>query len=153
LSSECVPANYVNRLLNRQASFEFLQLFFVVNDYEEHRRFGILVEKSFFIPMNIRITADLCEDGHARKSTPQRIAQQPNRALGSLGKQVDIEILTAGEVAEWLKISKAKVYEMTNLRTRTGDLRKHPLPAVRFDGVVRFRKSDVEAWLEKLARR
>lgn len=61
-----------------------------------------------------------------------------------------MEILTADEVAAMLKVSKSQVYELANARTRTGDLREHPLPALRIGGSVRFRMSDVEAWIEKL---
>lgn len=50
----------------------------------------------------------------------------------------------------WLKMSKSKVYELTQEETRTGSIRKHPLPYLKIDGSVRFRKSDVEAWIEKL---
>jgi predicted DNA-binding transcriptional regulator AlpA len=62
-----------------------------------------------------------------------------------------MEILTVGEVAAMLRISKSKVYELTNERTRSGDVREAPLPCVRIGSSVRFRTSDVEAWIEKLA--
>ena len=62
-----------------------------------------------------------------------------------------MEILTVAELAAMLKISKSKVYELTNERTRTGDVRDHPLPVLRIGGSVRFRKSDVDAWLDRLA--
>lgn len=64
-----------------------------------------------------------------------------------------MEIMTASEVAALLKLSKSKVYELANERTRSGDLREHPLPALRFGASVRFRRSDVEAWIEKLVRK
>ena len=62
-----------------------------------------------------------------------------------------MEILTVAELAAMLKISKSKVYELTNERTRTGDVRDHPLPVLRIGGSVRFRKSYVDAWLDRLA--
>ena len=62
-----------------------------------------------------------------------------------------LDILTVTEVAFLLRISKSKVYELTNGRTRSGDTRDNPLPVVRFGSCVRFRRSDVETWIEKLA--
>jgi excisionase family DNA binding protein len=62
-----------------------------------------------------------------------------------------LEILTVDEVSTLLKISKSKVYELTNERTRSGEIRTNPLPVVRIGSSVRFRRSDVEAWIEKLA--
>jgi len=67
-------------------------------------------------------------------------------------KKNNVEILTAGEVASLLKISKRHVYELAKQRTKSGDGRDHPLPCVRLGKSVRFRRSDVEAWIEKLAR-
>jgi predicted DNA-binding transcriptional regulator AlpA len=61
--------------------------------------------------------------------------------------------LTAGEVAAMLRVSTRQVYELTKERTQSGDVRKHPLPALRFGKSVRFRKSDVESWVEKLLRK
>ena len=61
------------------------------------------------------------------------------------------EILTVIEVAALLKISKSQVYELANQETRTGELRKHPLPVLRIGTSVRFLKADVDSWLVKLA--
>ena len=59
------------------------------------------------------------------------------------------EILTAQEVADWLKMSKRQVYEMTRHR---GKVRAdHPIPVMRINGNVRFRRSDIEAWLCRIA--
>jgi predicted DNA-binding transcriptional regulator AlpA len=62
-----------------------------------------------------------------------------------------MEILTADDVAALLKISKRHGYELTQERTKSGDVRKHPLPALRISKSVRCRRSDVEAWVEQLA--
>ena len=59
-----------------------------------------------------------------------------------------MEILTVAELAALL--SKAHIYEMTKMRTRTGDLRAHPLPVLKINSSVRFIRSDIEAWIEKL---
>ena len=63
-----------------------------------------------------------------------------------------MQILTADEVASLLKISKDHVYELAKARTKSGDMREAPLPCIRLGKSVRFRKSDVEAWIEKLTR-
>jgi excisionase family DNA binding protein len=62
-----------------------------------------------------------------------------------------MELLTAAEVAAWLKVSKSQVYELTKLRSVSGAVRENPLPCLRIGDSVRFRKNDIEAWLEKLA--
>jgi excisionase family DNA binding protein len=62
-----------------------------------------------------------------------------------------MEILTVDELASVLKMTKRQVYEMTSTRTRTGAMKKNPLPVVRINGNLRFRRVDVEAWLAKLA--
>ena len=61
-----------------------------------------------------------------------------------------LEILTVAEVAAFLRVSKHQVYELAKARTRSGDLREHPLPVLRIGTSVRFRKSDIEDWTEKL---
>jgi hypothetical protein len=38
-----------------------------------------------------------------------------------------MEILTAVEVAAWLRISRWQVYELAKARTRSGDVRQNPL--------------------------
>jgi len=60
------------------------------------------------------------------------------------------EILTVEELATILKISKWQIYELAKERTRSGDIRKHPLPALRIGACVRFRKTDIEIWLAQL---
>lgn len=64
-----------------------------------------------------------------------------------------MELLTVAELAALLKMSKGQIYEMTNRRTRAGAMRDHPIPVVKINGNVRFVKSDIEAWIEKLASR
>ena len=62
-----------------------------------------------------------------------------------------MEILTIAELAALLEMSKSQIYEMTKERTRTGSMKAHPLPVLKINGNLRFRKSDVEAWLGRLA--
>ena len=61
-----------------------------------------------------------------------------------------MEILTVAELAAMLKMSKGQIYEMTRARTRSGAMREDSIPVVKINGNVRFRKSDIEAWIEKL---
>lgn len=61
------------------------------------------------------------------------------------------EILTVAELAAMLKMSKGQIYEMTSTRTRSGAMRDNPIPVLKINGNVRFRKSDIEAWIERLA--
>jgi predicted DNA-binding transcriptional regulator AlpA len=62
-----------------------------------------------------------------------------------------MEILTADEVAVLLKVSKRHVYELAKQRTKSGDVRNHPLPCVRLGKAVRFNKAAVEEWFERLS--
>jgi predicted DNA-binding transcriptional regulator AlpA len=64
-----------------------------------------------------------------------------------------MEILTVGEVATMLRLSKSQVYELTKPRTRSGDKRDHPLPVLRIGTAVRFIRKDVEEWIEKMAKK
>ena len=57
------------------------------------------------------------------------------------------------EVAAMLRLSVSQVYELTKQRTRSGDVREHPLPVLRIASAVRFIRKDVEEWVEKMARR
>ena len=60
------------------------------------------------------------------------------------------EILTIDELAALLKMSRRSIYEMTNARGR--ERMDHPLPCLRLNGAVRFRRSDIEKWLDEIAR-
>jgi excisionase family DNA binding protein len=59
------------------------------------------------------------------------------------------EILTVNEVAELLKMSREQVYEQTRNRARVRNA--HPIPAIRINGNLRFRRSDIERWLDRLS--
>lgn len=60
------------------------------------------------------------------------------------------EILTVNDLAALLKMSKAQVYELTKERTRSGAMRNNPIPFLKINGNVRFRKVDIDGWLGKL---
>jgi excisionase family DNA binding protein len=60
------------------------------------------------------------------------------------------EILTISELAEWLRMSRRQIYNLTRAR---GQARmEHPLPVLRINGNIRFRKCDVEEWLALIAK-
>ena len=52
------------------------------------------------------------------------------------------EILTVREVAEYLKISKAKIYYL---------IKRREIPHIKIGRNVRIRLHDLQLWLEKLA--
>jgi excisionase family DNA binding protein len=64
-----------------------------------------------------------------------------------------MEFMTIKEVAAMLKLSKRTIAELITERTRSGELRKNRLPAFRIGRSVRFKKEDVEKWIEDLAAR
>ena len=61
--------------------------------------------------------------------------------------QVDDEILTMDEVAVLLKVEPRKIYEIT--RKRFKRRRGFVLPKFRVGRELRFRRKDVETWIEK----
>jgi predicted DNA-binding transcriptional regulator AlpA len=61
------------------------------------------------------------------------------------------EILTITELATMLKMSKKQIYTMCETRTRIGTMKADPLPVLKINGNLRFRKVDVDSWLAKLA--
>jgi len=52
-------------------------------------------------------------------------------------------ILTGKQVAERLQVSPSMIYELTRKRSR------RPLPVLRVGKYLRFRWSEVEAWLDE----
>jgi hypothetical protein len=48
-------------------------------------------------------------------------------------------------------MSRRQIYSMTDTRSRTGSMRENPLPVLKINGNLRFRKSDVGARIDKLA--
>lgn len=61
------------------------------------------------------------------------------------------EILTITELAPMLKMSERQIYTMCETRTRNGAMKDHPLPVLKINGNLRFRKADVDSWLTRLA--
>jgi predicted DNA-binding transcriptional regulator AlpA len=61
------------------------------------------------------------------------------------------DILTVDDLAQLLKMTRRQIYEMTAARTRTGAMKKHPVPSLRINGNLRFRRGDIDRWLSELA--
>ena len=78
---------------------------------------------------------------------------QAIRGWLNFGRLSRMEILKVDDVAEWLRLSKSQIYELTKERTRNGDLREDPIPVLRIGTAVRFRRKEVEEWIEKLVKR
>jgi excisionase family DNA binding protein len=68
--------------------------------------------------------------------------------LGTARSSIQIEpedILTAEEVAAWLKVPKSWVFEQTRKRAK---LRcRNPLPVIRLGKYVRFSREQVSQWM------
>ena len=60
-----------------------------------------------------------------------------------------MEILTLDEVASLLKMTRNQVYTMT--RARSQERMEVPLPVLRINGNLRFRRDCVEAWLDQIS--
>jgi excisionase family DNA binding protein len=62
-----------------------------------------------------------------------------------------MELLTVEEAAAILKVTPSSIYGMTSSRGRARN--PHPLPVVRLNSkCLRFRRADIEAWIEQLAK-
>jgi len=60
------------------------------------------------------------------------------------------EILTVNDLAKALQLSRSQVYDLT--RTRGQVRNEVPLPVLRINSNLRFRKLDIATWLEKLSK-
>jgi predicted DNA-binding transcriptional regulator AlpA len=58
------------------------------------------------------------------------------------------EILTITELAELLKMSTRQIYTMCETRTRNGSMKDHPLPVLKINGNLRFRKTAIDEWVK-----
>lgn len=63
---------------------------------------------------------------------------------------VPSDIWTIDDVGAYLRMTRRQVYEMT--RSRGQARMTDPLPVLRINGAIRFRRADVEAWLARLAK-
>jgi predicted DNA-binding transcriptional regulator AlpA len=59
------------------------------------------------------------------------------------------EILTVDDLAALLKMKRSQIYTMTRHRARV----RHPLPLplLRINGNLRFRRTEIAKWLDQLA--
>lgn len=62
-----------------------------------------------------------------------------------------MELLTIDECAALLKVKPRTVYEMTSARGQARS--EYPLPVLRLNSkCLRFRREDIEKWIETLAK-
>jgi predicted DNA-binding transcriptional regulator AlpA len=62
-----------------------------------------------------------------------------------------MEILTVDELATLLKMTKRQIYTLTETRSRmSGSMKTHPLPSMKINGNLRFRRAAIEEWLLKV---
>jgi len=59
-----------------------------------------------------------------------------------------MDLLTPSELAEWLKLSRRSVYELSSARGQRNS--KIPLPYLRIAGKLRFSRAAIVEWLTKL---
>ena len=96
-----------------------------------------------------RMGARCSNTSRLRRATPR--AGRPSSLRANLRYRPMSEILTIDELAQFLEeLSRSAIYSMTRRRARVR--MDNPLPALRINGNIRFRKSDVEKWLDEIAR-
>lgn len=61
------------------------------------------------------------------------------------------EIMTVKDVAAFLKMSAGQIYEQTREKTRSR--RTYPIPFMKINGNLRFRRSHILIWLDAQAKR
>jgi predicted DNA-binding transcriptional regulator AlpA len=63
---------------------------------------------------------------------------------------VHSEILTVEDLSAWLKVTPRQIYELCRSRSQVRG--RHPLPSIKIHKkMLRFRRSDIEAWLNRCA--
>ena len=61
----------------------------------------------------------------------------------------ETEILTVDDLAALLKMKRSQIYAMTPHRAKARQ--PLPLPLLRINGNLRFRRTDIAKWLDQLA--
>ena len=61
---------------------------------------------------------------------------------------VPSELLTVEQAAEFLNMTKGQIHEMTRVRGR--ERMPIPIPLLRINGNLRFRRSSLEKWLNEI---
>ena len=84
---------------------------------------------------------------------PKRRTDPPAVDKPAIGKPAEVkpdsaaaagnELLTTRELMDYLQISRTKVWELVRDKT-------NPLPAFKLGGDYRYRRSEVDAWMESL---
>jgi len=76
----------------------------------------------------------------SNSATPSPVNQTPSVS----------EILTVEDLSAWLKVTPRQIYELCRSRSQVRG--GHPLPSIKIHKkMLRFRRSDIEAWLNRCA--
>lgn len=76
---------------------------------------------------------------------PSSTQQTPTASTPSVS-----EILTVEDLSAWLKVTPRQIYELCRSRSQVRG--RHPLPSIKIHKkMLRFRRSDIEAWLNECA--
>jgi len=62
---------------------------------------------------------------------------------------MDEKLLTLIEVASYLQVSRQQAWRLTTVKWAKGE----PMPVLKYNRELRFRKSDLDAWLERRSSR
>jgi len=63
--------------------------------------------------------------------------------------EIETDLMTVDEVAAYLRCSKSQIYTMCSARTRAR--MEKPLPRFKLNGSLKFKKSEVDKWLNELS--
>lgn len=59
-----------------------------------------------------------------------------------------MEILTIQEAADFLRMNRSQIYDMTRARAKAR--MPIPIPLIRVNGNIRFKRSSLETWINQL---
>jgi excisionase family DNA binding protein len=77
-----------------------------------------------------------------------RLENQTKVVAQSATTPVTSDLMTVREAAEYLRISRSQLFDLTRHRGRVR--MQLPIPCIRFGSRLRFRRSSLDAWLTRL---
>src|SRR5205823_414942 len=118
--------------LTSNAAFAPSQTMFVGEwDCSNSRSCSSLMSRSFVSSTMRAFYRAMQVDSYGEIQTPLHHRYMFEIWLLDCHRELLMEILTVDEVATMLNVSKWHVYELAKPRTKSGDIRKQPLPSVR----------------------
>jgi excisionase family DNA binding protein len=69
--------------------------------------------------------------------------------LQFIGTDSNAEYMTLGDVSALLQMDRTAIRQMTEARAQQAALPEHRLPFIRIGKALRFKRSDIIAWLER----